>query len=166
MFVWVKSVVFTRRTNISMIHHYQEGKVIQKSLYVVCCVVWYYLHNLKNMQNTHGVESPLHGCFLRFLNCVNVTKLRNTRIQIFLFSLINFYSNPSISMAMSILFSNLNIFFQIQIWLCSLVAFCSNSNIFILLLPPQISSPNPFFEASLLQLLTHPASNSLSRPTK
>ena len=44
--------------------------------------IWYYLYNLKNVKNTHGgvllLVALLHGCFLRFLNCTNVTKSRNT----------------------------------------------------------------------------------------
>ena len=54
------------------------------------CAIWYHLYNFKNMKNTHGevlllvklkpatlikVTLP-HGCFSRFLNCINGTKLR------------------------------------------------------------------------------------------
>ena len=48
------------------------------------CVIWYHLHNLKNVKNTHeGVLllaklTFLHGCFSRFLNCTNGTKSRKT----------------------------------------------------------------------------------------
>ena len=58
------------------------------------CTIWYHLHSLKNMKNTHGgilllvklQAEPatllkvilLHGCFLRFLNCTNGNKSRNT----------------------------------------------------------------------------------------
>ena len=57
------------------------------------CVIWYHLHNLKNVKNTHGGvlllfklqdESAtllkvtlLHGCFSRFLNGTNGTKSCN-----------------------------------------------------------------------------------------
>ena len=49
--------------------------------------IWYPLHNLKNMKDTHGgvllLVKPatllkitlLHGCFSRFLNSTNGTKL-------------------------------------------------------------------------------------------
>ena len=66
------------------------------SEYWTPCAIWYYLHNLKNVKNTHGgvlllvkLEAEacncttskikvtlLHGCFSRFLNCKNDTKLR------------------------------------------------------------------------------------------
>ena len=50
--------------------------------------IWYHLHNLKNVENTHGGVLPLkpatllkvtllHGCFSRFLNCTNGTISRN-----------------------------------------------------------------------------------------
>ena len=55
------------------------------------CVIWYHLHNLKNVKNTHGEVlflvklqastllkvKLLHGRFLRFLKCTNGTKSRN-----------------------------------------------------------------------------------------
>ena len=57
----------------------------------MCCAIWYYLYNLKNVKNIHGgvvliLEKPatllkvtlLHSCFSRFLNCTNDTKLRKT----------------------------------------------------------------------------------------
>ena len=47
---------------------------------VMRCAVWYHLHNLENLKNTHGgvllLVTLLHGCFSRFLNGVNGTKLR------------------------------------------------------------------------------------------
>ena len=43
---------------------------------VMCCAIWYHLHNLKNVKNTH--ERVLIGCFSRFLNCTNGTKSCNT----------------------------------------------------------------------------------------
>ena len=57
------------------------------------CAIWYQLYSLKNVKNAHGrvlllvklqaksrlnVTTLLHGCFLRFLNCTNGTKLRKT----------------------------------------------------------------------------------------
>ena len=45
-------------------------------------VIWYHLHNLKNVKNAHeGVLllaklTFLHGCFSRFLSCTNGTKSR------------------------------------------------------------------------------------------
>ena len=39
-----------------------------------------HVYNLKNVKNTHGrvliKVTILHGCFSRFLNCTNSTKLR------------------------------------------------------------------------------------------
>ena len=47
--------------------------------------ILYHLYNLKNIKNPHGgVPATLlkvtliHGCFSRFLNCTNGTKLRKT----------------------------------------------------------------------------------------
>ena len=47
------------------------------------CTIWYHLHNLKNVKNTHERVLTLllkviflHGCFTCFLNCTNVTKSR------------------------------------------------------------------------------------------
>ena len=52
---------------------------IKKLLIVMRCAVWYHLHNLKNVKNTHGgvllatllKVTLLHGCFSRFPNCTN-----------------------------------------------------------------------------------------------
>ena len=48
------------------------------------CGIWYHFHHLKNVENTHGgvlllvLKVTLRlGCFSRFLNCTNGTKLRN-----------------------------------------------------------------------------------------
>ena len=52
------------------------------------CAIWYHLHNLKNMKNTHRgvlILQPasllkltlFHGCFSSFPNCTNSTKSRN-----------------------------------------------------------------------------------------
>ena len=45
------------------------------------CAIWYHLYNLENMKNTHGgvlvLLTLLHGCFSRFLNYTNGTKLCN-----------------------------------------------------------------------------------------
>ena len=56
----------------------------QHPLYVVRCAIWYYLHNLKNVKNTHGGVlilalklTLLRSCFSRLLNCTNGTKSRN-----------------------------------------------------------------------------------------
>ena len=45
--------------------------------FVVCCAIWYHLHNLKNMKNTHwGVFLLVNlQVFLRFLYYANGTKL-------------------------------------------------------------------------------------------
>ena len=50
---------------------------------VMRCAIWYQLHNVKNVKTTHrGVllkvlkVALLDGCFSRFLNCANGTKLR------------------------------------------------------------------------------------------
>ena len=55
-----------------------------RNLYVMRSAIWYHLHNLKNVKNTHeGVflvklqalnETLLHGCFSRFLNLTNGNK--------------------------------------------------------------------------------------------
>ena len=60
--------------------------------YVVRCAIWYHLYNLKNLKNTHRRVlilvcslqpatlvklTLLHGCFSRFSDCTNGTKLRN-----------------------------------------------------------------------------------------
>ena len=58
------------------------------------CAIWHHLCNLKNMKNTHGEVLLLvklqakacnftkvtlfHGCFSRFLNCLNDTKSQKT----------------------------------------------------------------------------------------
>ena len=45
--------------------------------------VWYYLYHLENIKNTHGdvlllviKVLLLHGCFARFINLANDTKLQ------------------------------------------------------------------------------------------
>ena len=53
-------------------------------VYQMLCAIWYHLHNLKNVKNTHGGMSilvklqpcftksnTLHGYFSRSLNCAN-----------------------------------------------------------------------------------------------
>ena len=56
------------------------------------CAIWYHLYDLKNVKNNHGEVlflvklqakaynsikvTLIHGCFPRFLNCTNGTKLR------------------------------------------------------------------------------------------
>ena len=46
------------------------------------CAIWYHLHNLKNVKNSHGGVillvklAVLRSCFSRFLNCANGTKSR------------------------------------------------------------------------------------------
>ena len=54
------------------------------------CAIWYHLYNLKNVKNTHGgvlllvlKVTLLHGCFSRFLNCTNGTKLRKASHMIY-----------------------------------------------------------------------------------
>ena len=55
---------------------------------LMCCAIWYYLYNLKNVKNTYGWLLRLkpatllklillHRCFSRFLNWTNGTKSRN-----------------------------------------------------------------------------------------
>ena len=54
-------------------------------LYVIHCAIWYHLYQFKNVKKTHGgvlllvklqaEATPLHGCFLRFLNCTNGTNV-------------------------------------------------------------------------------------------
>ena len=44
--------------------------------YVMRCAIWHHLYNLKNVKHTHAPKvALLHGCFSRFLNCTNDTKL-------------------------------------------------------------------------------------------
>ena len=78
-------------------------------MYVMFCAIWYHLNNFKNVKNTHEVfllvklpwrsvtfskvagfslqpatlrkVTLLHGCFSRFLNCANDTKLRNSSLM-------------------------------------------------------------------------------------
>ena len=49
--------------------------------YVMLCAIWYHLYNLKLLKKTHPATllnvTLLDGCFSRFLNCANDTKLRN-----------------------------------------------------------------------------------------
>ena len=59
-----------------------------EQIYVMLCAIWYHLHNLKKVKNTHGGEllsvlnvTFLHGCFTCFLNCTNGTKSRLLLIQ-------------------------------------------------------------------------------------
>ena len=45
------------------------------------CAIWYHLYNLKHVKNvlqpaTLLKVTLLHGCYSRFLNCTNGTKLR------------------------------------------------------------------------------------------
>ena len=46
------------------------------------CAIWYHLHNLKNVKDTHGgatlLKVTLLGFFSRFLNCTNDIKSRKT----------------------------------------------------------------------------------------
>ena len=86
------------RSNYFPHHSTRHGIHKQPCLlkYVVRCAIWYHLHNLKNVKNTHervlilvklqasSLKPPtslkltlLHGCFSRFLICANGTKLRN-----------------------------------------------------------------------------------------
>ena len=80
--------------------------------YVMPYAIWYHLHNLKKVKNTHrGVLiliklqaeaytllrlTLLHGCFSRFLNCANGTKSRNaSHLFLVQFSAILFCTPPS-----------------------------------------------------------------------
>ena len=68
----------------------QGNKVLERQkTYVVFCAIWYHLHNLINVKNTHGgvlllvkfkaflKVTLLHRCFSRFFKCTNDTKSRN-----------------------------------------------------------------------------------------
>ena len=64
---------------------YYETKSIYQSpeFNVMRCAIWYNLHNLKNVKNTHGgvlilVKLQAKSVFSRFLNCTNCTKSHNT----------------------------------------------------------------------------------------
>ena len=58
-------------------------------IYAMLCGIWYHLHSLKNVKNTHaGVlllvwikVTLLHGCFSHFLNCTNGTKWRKASLK-------------------------------------------------------------------------------------
>ena len=62
-------------------HQIQHGILSGYDIPMMRCAIWYHLHNLKNVTNTHGgvllLGKPatllkvtlLHGCFSRFLNC-------------------------------------------------------------------------------------------------
>ena len=45
-----------------------------QQLYVMLCAIWYHLYNSKNVKNSKKV-TLFHGCFSRFLNRTNGTKL-------------------------------------------------------------------------------------------
>ena len=70
---------------ISCLYENAEYKI-----YVVRCVIWYHLYNLKNLKNTYGgvlilvkLQAEATWCFSLFLNCTNGTKSRNApRIKI------------------------------------------------------------------------------------
>ena len=66
----------------------------KKTIFMMHCVIWYHLYNLKNVKKTHGgvltlvklqaeacnftkINTPPWGCFSRFLNCTNGTKSLN-----------------------------------------------------------------------------------------
>ena len=63
---------------------YKWYQIAQSITYVVRCAIWHHLYNLKNVKNTHGGVlilvklqlklTLLHGCFARFLICINGTK--------------------------------------------------------------------------------------------
>ena len=58
----------------------------------MCCTIWYHLHILKIVKNTHGgvlllvKVALLHGCFLRFLNFTNSTKSCKASHAVFIIS--------------------------------------------------------------------------------
>ena len=66
---------------------------LTQNVLVVRCAIWYYLHNSKNVKNTHGevlilvkLQASLKlkfllGCFSHFLNCTNGTKSRNAPLN-------------------------------------------------------------------------------------
>ena len=76
-----------------MTYPFLHERKVNHSPTQVICGVWYHLHNLKIVKNTHGGVLPLvqlqakkpatllkvtllHGCFSRFLNCANGNKSR------------------------------------------------------------------------------------------
>ena len=81
----------TEGMELKMLQH-ENKKQGFAEVYVMGCAIWYHLHNLKNLKNTHGGVlilvklqakvtllklTLLHGCFSCFLNCANGTKSRN-----------------------------------------------------------------------------------------
>ena len=65
-----------------VMHHF----IVYCKSFVMLCVIWFHLNNSQNVKNTHGAvlllsnlqavkATLLHGCFSRFLNCTNGTKL-------------------------------------------------------------------------------------------
>ena len=76
------------------VKYWELAKLSATFKYVIRCVIWQHLYNLKNVKNTHGVVlilvklqaeacnfilklTLLHGYFSLFQNCTNATKWRN-----------------------------------------------------------------------------------------
>ena len=99
-----KMELFLKKNLYKIYKIYKSIQMPQK--YVVRCVIWYHMYNLKNVKNTHGGVvlsvklqallqvstllrvTLLHWCFSRFLNCTNGTKSRKAS-QIFTKNLIH-----------------------------------------------------------------------------
>ena len=77
---WQALSEFVKRTK------YKIKRTRTKQMRWMRCAIWYHLHNLKKVKNAHGGVlilvklqaklTLLHGCFSRFLNCINSTKSR------------------------------------------------------------------------------------------
>ena len=93
----VTTVVQTEQVTLNFRHavHCMSGAVKN----MMRCAIWYYLYDLKDVKDTHGgvliLVKPatllkltfLHGCFSRFWNYINGTKLRNAPHMNFVFPL-------------------------------------------------------------------------------
>ena len=81
-----------------------DPESLQRFHIAMLCANWYHLYNLKNVKDTHGVVflkpatslkvTLLHGCFSRFLNCSNCTKLRNAPFLLCIMEYLNSYLCP------------------------------------------------------------------------
>ena len=56
---------------------FNENAKLLRSALIMCCVIWHHLKNFKNVKNTHGEVTLLHGCFSHFLNCTDGDKSPN-----------------------------------------------------------------------------------------
>ena len=70
-YILTKKVKFSEFVNVTLTKILLLMKISVR--YETVCEIWYHLHNLKNMKNTHGRVSP-PSVFLRFVDYINGTK--------------------------------------------------------------------------------------------